>query len=194
MRREYHAWVYAVCISMRGLCGPACMGLCGPACMIRVVKDSQSPNAVRMRRSRNHAKGDHRDCSAANCDAAYAPHVPSGAVPKMSAAAKVAATASFAAAPDIPDERVPGGIEQAVVAFCEALPYAPGDPRALLAQIAVRLARRVDETGAMPAAVRELRVMLMQLTEVPNGPAGPLDEHRLRRAQKRLDAHLAGMV
>lgn len=89
-------------------------------------------------------------------------------------------------------ERQPGGIEQAVIAFCAALPYASPDPRALLAQICVRLAQRVDETGAMPAAVRELRTMLMQLTEVPNQPAGPVDEARLQRAQRKLDLFLAG--
>jgi len=88
-------------------------------------------------------------------------------------------------------ERSPGGIEQAVIAFCAALPYASPDPRALLAQICVRLAQRVDETGAMPAAVRELRTMLMQLTEVPNQPAGPVDEARLQRAQRKLDLFLA---
>jgi hypothetical protein len=57
--------------------------------------------------------------------------------------------------------------------------------------IAVRLAQRVDETGALPAAVRELRVLLVQLVEVPNGPAGVVDEIRLRSAQRRLDSILA---
>jgi hypothetical protein len=89
-------------------------------------------------------------------------------------------------------ERVPGGIETAVIAFVESLPYQRPDPRALLAQIAVRLAQRVDETGALPAAVRELRVLLVQLTEVPNGPSGFVDEVRLRHAQRRLDTILAG--
>jgi len=98
-----------------------------------------------------------------------------------------------AAAPEeaVPPERVLGGIETAVGAFVEALPYVGPDPRALLAQIAVRLARRVDETGALPAAVRELRVLLVQLTEVPNGPSGRVDEVRLRAAQRRLDSILA---
>lgn len=94
--------------------------------------------------------------------------------------------------PQVPEiERLPGGIEQAVLAFVATLPYAALDPRALLAQICIRLAQRVDETGAMPAAVRELRVMLMQLTEVPNSPAGPVDEARLKRAQRKLDLFLA---
>jgi hypothetical protein len=97
-----------------------------------------------------------------------------------------------AAVPSPPVElvRVPGGIEAAVLAFVEALPYKSPDPRALLAQIAVRLAQRVDETGALPAAVRELRVLLSQLVEVPNGPAGGVDETRLRAAQRRLDTIL----
>ena len=83
-----------------------------------------------------------------------------------------------------------GGIEAAVTAFVEALPYEPPDARALLAQIAVRLAQRVDETGALPAAVRELRVLLAQLVETPNGPVDRVDETRLRAAQRRLDTIL----
>jgi hypothetical protein len=90
------------------------------------------------------------------------------------------------------DAYQPGGIETAVIAFVEALPYQAPDPRALLAQIAIKLARRVDLTGAVPAAVRELRVMLVQLVEVPNGPHGFVDEQRLRAAQRRLDATVAG--
>jgi hypothetical protein len=89
-----------------------------------------------------------------------------------------------------PAARLVGGIELAVVAFVDTLPFRPPDPRLLLAQIAVRLAQRVDESGALPAAVRELRVLLAQLVEVPNGPAGPVDEARLRAAQRRLDSIL----
>jgi hypothetical protein len=86
-----------------------------------------------------------------------------------------------------PDEPAPGGIEQAVTVFVEALAFQPGDPRAILGTIAVRLAKRVDDSGALPAAVRELRVLLAQISEVPGGPAGPVDEVRVRRAQRRLD-------
>lgn len=93
--------------------------------------------------------------------------------------------------PEMDDERAPGGIETAVTAFVASLPYQVPDPRALLAQIAVRLAQRVDETGALPAAVRELRVLLVQLTDTPNGPAGVVDEVRLRSAQRKLDNILA---
>ena len=60
-----------------------------------------------------------------------------------------------------------------------------------MAQLAIRLAQRVDETGALPAAVRELRVILAQLAEVPGQPAGPLDEQQVRRAQRRVDQILA---
>lgn len=158
-----------------------------------------------MRRNRHHAKGDHRYCSLPKCDAAFegvaTPLIPPPAkcpppppplgVPTSRQNGKSARGMSvdLGVLDEVP--RVPGGIEQAVTAFIEALPYREPDPRALLAQIAVRLAQRVDETGAMPAAVRELRVMLMQLTEVPDQPSGPLDVHRLRRAQHRLDALLA---
>lgn len=137
-----------------------------------------------MRRNRHHAKGDHQYCDAGQCEAAF---------PGLGTA-EVAPTATSAVPPvdelTVDDERKPGGIEQAVVAFVAALPYRGTDPRALLAQIAIRLAQRVDETGAMPAAVRELRVMLQQLTEIPNQPAGPLDVHRLRIAQRQLDSYI----
>ena len=86
--------------------------------------------------------------------------------------------------------RLPDRIEAATAAFVDVLPYQPPDPRALMALIAVRLAQRVDETGALPAAVRELRVLLAQLVEVPNGPAGRVDEIRLQAAQRRLDTIL----
>jgi hypothetical protein len=76
-------------------------------------------------------------------------------------------------------------------AFVDALPYPDGDPRHLLGELAVLIARRVDEDGAVPAAVRELRTLLVQLAEAPNGPAGFVDEGRLRRAQRRLDGILA---
>jgi hypothetical protein len=39
--------------------------------------------------------------------------------------------------------------------------------------------------------VRELRVLLVQLTEIPNGPSGVVDEVRLRAAQRKLDNILA---
>jgi hypothetical protein len=89
------------------------------------------------------------------------------------------------------DETAPGGIEQAVTAFVETLAFQAGDPRAILGTIAVRLAKRVDDSGALPAAVRELRVLLAQIAEVPSGPAGPVDEVRVQRAQRRLDQLIA---
>lgn len=110
---------------------------------------------------------------------------------KLGQVAAPAAPVGVGPAPAVDGERAPGGIETAVIAFVESLPYLPGDPRELLGQIAVRLAQRVDETGALPAAVRELRVLLVQLTEVPNGPSGVVDEVRLRAAQRRLDSILA---
>lgn len=149
--------------------------------------------AERQRRSRAHRRGDHSLCDVTRCDALRE------SKPSVSRAAKVAprpVSSPLAAVAAVPaaaefDERVPGGIESAVIAFVESLPYQEPDPRALLAQIAIRVAQRVDETGALPAAVRELRVLLAQLTEVPNGPSGPVDEVRLRRAARRLDQILA---
>lgn len=139
-------------------------------------------DAERMRRVRRHNKGDHSMCTAKTCTevrADAATTIAAAVVPRMPAT--VEPGPEGAAAP----------IEAAVQAFVDALPYKDGDPRALLCLIAVRLARRVDETGAVPAAVAELRKLLMQLTEVPNGPAGPVDEIRLRAAARALDGLIA---
>ena len=94
----------------------------------------------------------------------------------------------------VPVERSPGGIEMATSAFVEMLGFAPGDPRALLGQIAVLLAQRVDDSGALPAVVRELRLLLGQLAEAPSGPAGKLDDLQVRRAQRRLDQILGSLA
>lgn len=78
-----------------------------------------------------------------------------------------------------------------MAAYVASLGHKAGDPRAILGEIAVRLARRVDESGALPAAVRELRVLLSQIGEVPNGPAGVVDEVRVQREQRRIAGLLA---
>jgi len=139
-------------------------------------------DAERMRRVRRHNKGDHSMCTAKTCTEVRAD------------AATMLAASVVPSAPVVPGpgrEGAAGPIQAAVTAFVDALPYQEGDPRRLLCLIAVQLARRVDETGAVPAAVAELRKLLMQLTEVPNGPAGPVDEIRLRSAQRQLDAIIA---
>lgn len=147
-----------------------------------------SPDADRMRRVRAHKRNDHSLCTGKTCPTVR----------------EEAAEAIAASAPELPElgdggsnlgadppAADAGQIELAVRAYVAALPYRGNDPRALLCLIAVQLARRVDETGAVPAAVRELRVLLQQLTENPNGPAGPVDELRLRAAQRTLDAIIA---
>lgn len=89
-------------------------------------------------------------------------------------------------------ERSTVDIEPEVREFVDQLlpKFPAGDPRRILCSIAVKLARRVDESGAAPAAIQQLRVMLMQIAEAPNGPAGPVDEMRLRHHQRQLDAFL----
>lgn len=87
-----------------------------------------------------------------------------------------------------------GGIEQLTSAFVESLPFPEGDPREILGQLVVELARRVDHDGAVPATVRELRTLLVQLAEIPNQAPGQVDELRLKRAQRRLDGLLAQAV
>lgn len=155
------------------------------------------PPALIAKRYRQHKQGDHSLCRVGVCEAKGGAKKAGTARPAAAASTRTSAVSLGSAPapavmpPGMDDERAPGGIETAVTAFVASLPYQVPDPRALLAQIAVRLAQRVDETGALPAAVRELRVLLVQLTEVPNGPAGVVDEVRLRSAQRRLDNILA---
>ena len=144
--------------------------------------------AERQRRSRAHRAGDHSLCvDPTRCDPAAPGSVTAGHVTPVTAEP----VTGSAAEPVVEETVGPGGIETAVTAYVEALPYKDGDPRKILGEIAVQLARRVDESGALPAAVRELRVLLVQIGEVPNGPSGFVDEVRVRRAQRRIDAMLA---
>lgn len=139
-------------------------------------------DAERMKRVRRHNKGDHTLCTAKTC-----------AEVRADAATTIAA-AVVPPMPIVPEsgpEGASGPIEAAVTVFVNALPYPEGDPRRLLCLIAIQLAKRVDDTGAVPAAVAELRKLLMQLTEVPNGPAGPVDELRLRAARRALDSMIS---
>ena len=141
--------------------------------------------ALRVRRSRLHKKGDHSLCDPARCastvaDTSVTTSDPALAVPTSSPSDSKPAESTDA-----------GGIETMARLFVDSLPYPPTDPRAMLGEIAVMLARRVDQDGAVPAAVRELRTLLMQLAEAPNGPAGAVDEARLKSAQRKIDGLLA---
>lgn len=142
---------------------------------------------VRAKRYREHNKGNHGLCVAGRCEALGGTVV---TVPDVMTVAADPVPPSQAAAPAA-DERQAGRIEAMARAFVETLPYQVGDPRQMLGELAVELARRVDREGAAPAAIRELRVMLMQLAEAPNGPSGVVDEMRLRHHQQQLDALLA---
>lgn len=140
--------------------------------------------AERQRRARAHKRGKHDLCDPDRCRDARLAGVP----------AKSALTPEPAPPGPAPEdvENVPsGGIQVAVAAYVASLGYPAGDPRSILGEIAVRLAKRVDDSGALPAAVRELRVLLAQIGDVPNGQAGPVDELRLQREQRRIAALLA---
>jgi len=134
---------------------------------------------LRTQRSRQHRLGDHSLCRPERCE---------WAGQDLQAAVDPATLGPVIIDPV--DGRRPDKIEAAVIAFVDQLPFEAPDPRALLGQIAILLAQRVDETGAVPAAVRELRVLLAQLVEVPSGPHGVVDEIRLRAAQRKLDSYL----
>ena len=159
--------------------------------------------ALRARRLRAHRRGDHVLCDSERCNEATPA---SGSAPSVVTESVTAITAPVALSvvsdPSVPapraadgdqgdDELAMGGLETMARAFVDALPYERSDPRFIIGEIAILLAKRVDEDGAVPAAVRELRTLLMQLAESPNGPAGAVDEGRLKRAQRRLDGILA---
>lgn len=137
--------------------------------------------ATRAKRYRRHKQGDHSLCVAGRCEAlggasrAVTPPPVSAAGGQQPAAVMLVA----------------GRIEALAREFVESLPHGPDDPRHLLGQLAIELARRIDDEGAVPAAVGQLRILLMQLAEVPNGPAGVVDEMRVRHHQRQLDALLA---
>lgn len=90
---------------------------------------------------------------------------------------------------DIPRE--PGEVESGVLKYVASLKFAETDPRGLLGLICVRIAQRIDEIGAQPAAVKELRAFIAQLQEIPNEQPGFVDEARVRRAAAHLDVYLA---
>lgn len=160
--------------------------------------------ALRTRRSRAHARGDHSLCLADRCEvardraaeaaleAAARPDVPPRAARRTKASAAVKAEPVTTAAPAEPPDG-DGPLAAMARAMVDSLPYAASDPRRLIGELAVALGRKLDADGAAPPAVRELRTLLMQIIEVPNQPAGFVDEIRLRRAHRRLDAILANV-
>ncbi|MEU4590011.1 hypothetical protein [Micromonospora aurantiaca (nom. illeg.)] len=158
--------------------------------------------AERAKRYRAHKRGDHTLCDASRCREArtvtVAPErdTPSAAVTPVVpvTAAAVSAPPQVVTAPPLGDDNDQDGIETVVRAYVDSLGHPAGDPRAILGEVAVRLARRVDRSGALPAAVRELRVLLAQLADNPTGPAGKVDDLRVQRAQRRLDALLANVA
>lgn len=140
------------------------------------------PAALRAKRYRQHKQGNHSLCVAGRCEGLGG--TSRTVTPPVTPPAAVAAT--------IPPVTLGAGrIEALAHEFVTSLPHGPDDPRYLLGQLAVELARRIDEAGAVPAAVGQLRILLMQLAEVPNGPAGVVDEMRVRHHQRQLDALLA---
>lgn len=137
--------------------------------------------ATRAKRYRRHKQGDHTLCVAGRCEAL------GGASRTVTPPAVPPATADQGLAVML----AAGRIEALAQEFVDSLPHGPDDPRHLLGQLAIELARRIDDEGAVPAAVGQLRILLMQLAEVPNGPAGVVDELRVRHHQRQLDALLA---
>lgn len=155
---------------------------------------------VRAQRARQHKRGDHSSCVAGRCEGlggAARTHVTQPVTPAYPQVTSVTDVTESGrdADPVTPPDPASGGfvgrIEEITKAFVATLPYPDTDPRYLLGQLAVELARRIDSDGAIPAAIGQLRILLGQLAEAPNGPAGVVDEARLKHHQRQLDALLA---
>ncbi|HET8642955.1 MAG TPA: hypothetical protein VFM37_13535 [Pseudonocardiaceae bacterium] len=142
--------------------------------------------AERQRRSRAHKRGEHGLCDPARCDARAGVTRPVDAGASVTPAVTTPAAAA-AAEPDPVAPHRPGEIETEVAEFVAQLQFDDGDPRRVLARIAVMLARKVDAASATAGAVRELTVLLGQLAEIPEQPAGPLDGIRARKATRRIN-------
>jgi len=154
--------------------------------------------ALRAQRARAHKAGDHSLCVAGRCPAAgpaSAAPAPRRTASRQKRERKPVETATPAAVEEPPPDTLPepGGIEKATTAFIESLPFSDddNDPRTLQGQICIMLARRIDQSGAMPAVVRELRTMLNQISEVPSQAAGPVDDARYHRAMRRFETILS---
>lgn len=143
--------------------------------------------AVRKARSRAHAKGDHSQCLAGRCEQ-LGGTIKTVLLPEIIDAPAMSPASPRPAPPDAGEA---GRIEKITRQFVATLPYKADDPRHLLGELAIELAIRIDEGGAVPAAVGQLRALLMQLAEAPNGPPGVVDEMRIRHHQRQLDANLA---
>jgi hypothetical protein len=143
------------------------------------------PPAVRVRRSRKHKAGDHSECRPERCPDAPQPEPDPEPASDQGTKPLVGG---------LPADELAGRIEASTRTLIEALPYEDGDPRKILGELAIELAKRIDDDGAVPASVRELRVLLVFLVEIPNEASGPVDELRLRRFQRRLDGLLAAAV
>ena len=120
-------------------------------------------STTRSRRARAHARGDHGGCDPARCTRAALSDALDTASP------------------------VPSDVSQAVADLVAARPSAaPGDARAVLAAVAVRLA---DALGSSPAASvagisRELVSVLNHLEE-SSVPLDVVDDIRARQALRR---------
>ena len=120
--------------------------------------------ALRNRRKRLHAAGNHSICREGRCQSVA-----------------------------MPDGRVagPGMVEQAVRAFMATMPFEEGDPRGVSSVVAVRLAQIVDQEGS-PLAAKECQYIVHNLDafrELPYGSA--IDDIRAHRHAEALDKVMA---
>jgi hypothetical protein len=122
-------------------------------------------DALRARRKRLHAAGDHGLCWPERCPAALALHQP---LPE---------------APDAPEGV--GPTEAAMDTYTLALQLPLEDPRRPLVEAALVLARAIDGGRRVDACARELRILVGYMAEFDR-VADKVDELRARRAHSRV--------
>jgi len=80
----------------------------------------------------------------------------------------------------------PGPVEVAVRELVESTGYDDGDPRRVLAVVALRLAASFDSSGSVTIA-RELRGHVASISEFSSEAATIVDDMRARRAARRVE-------
>lgn len=124
-------------------------------------------DAVRSRRKRRHAAGDHSQCVPGRCLRA----------PQQAPPDPVAVDSG---------EARWGQATRAAVETISALAYEPGDPRWLISVTTIRLAQAFDKSPT-PALAAEIRRNVTWLVTEDNQPADVLDEIRAGLVQSKAD-------
>ncbi len=84
----------------------------------------------------------------------------------------------------------PGPIETTLRTVLAEVRFPEGDPRLVLAQVALRIAQALDQRPTAPLS-NELKGLVTDIVTYADDPPGIVDELKARRAVRRLDGLLA---